>query len=130
MEKSILLSFELDGTKYELVNNRNVLRNAAKKERKLFDDLLKKDEKAMSFIDIIDESENNHIIYKTLFAYALLENNDDMLFDSACDIFEVLWYNLDVDTKKTFAEKLMSLLNNEDFIKGSNRRVATIKMNF
>ena len=130
MEKSILLSFELDGTKYELVNNRNVLRNAAKKERKLFDDLLKKDEKAMSFIDIIDEGENNHIIYKTLFAYALLENNDDMLFEAACDIFEVLWYNLDVDTKKTFAEKLMSLLNNEDFIKGSNRRVATIKMNF
>ncbi|WP_297931163.1 hypothetical protein [uncultured Coprobacter sp.] len=131
MEKSVLFSFEIDGKEYKLANNRNVVRNAAKKEPKLFDSLLKVTEKKeKSFSELFDEGENAVKIMETLFAYAVKEFDDDIPYENACDLFQVLYYNIGDDQKEEFSQKLMSLINNTDFIKGSNQRKANIKITF
>lgn len=132
MNKSILLSFEMDGKFYEVAGNRDVVKRAAEKEPDVFNGLLKikKDKTEKSFAEIIDETDKVQTILKSLFACGLVSGTPETNYGEATDIYEVLWYNLDDESRGQLSDKLMSLLNNTDFIKGSNQRTATIKMKF
>lgn len=139
MNKSILLSFELDGKEYVLANNRDVVRKAAEREPKAFDSLLKdaqsvkakgKSSDNMSFVEMLELSENNNILYRTLFCEALVSGTPNVSREEANDVYEVLYYNIDAEDLVVLNQKLMRLINNTDFIKGSNQRAATVKMKF
>lgn len=132
MNKSILLSFEMDGKFYEVAGNRDVVKRAAEKEPNVFNGLLKrkKDKGDLTFAEIIDENDKVQTILKALFACGLVSGTPNVNYGEAEDIYETLWFNLDDESRAQLSDKMMSLLNNTDFIKGSNQRKATIKMMF
>ena len=131
MKNSILLSFEMEGKEYTLANNREVVKRAAQKEPKVFNDLLKQKKGEKSFAELFEENDKVQLILKTLFSCSLvLGTVDNIEYEEAGDIYEVLWYNLDDESREKLSDKLMGLINNTDFIKGSNQRQTTIKMKF
>lgn len=132
MNKSVLLSFEMEDKAYVVVGNRDVVKRAAEKEPDVFNGLLKrkKGNGDLTFAEIIDENDKVQTILKSLFACGLVSGTPDVNYGEAEDIYETLWFNLDDEDREKLSDKLMSLLNNTDFIKGSNQRKATIKMKF
>lgn len=132
MNKSVLLSFEMEDKAYVVLGNRDVVKRAAEKEPDVFNGLLKrkKDRGDLTFAEIIDENDKVQTILKSLFACGLVSGTPDVNYGEAEDIYETLWFNLDDEDREKLSDKLMSLLNNTNFIKGSNQRKATIKMKF
>lgn len=130
--RPVLFSVEVDGVSYDLANNRNVVKNAAQKEPAAFDSLLKKKSvDTESFADVLKSADVVNIVMETLFAYAIKEYND-MPYEEACNIFEVVYFNIkdDQEQLEAFTNKIMSLIQSTDFIKGSNQRKASVKLKF
>ena len=132
MNKSVLLSFEMEDKAYVVLGNRDVVKRAAEKKPDVFNGLLKrkKGNGDLTFAEIIDENDKVQTILKSLFACGLVSGTPAVNYGEAEDIYETLWFNLDDEDREKLSDKLMSLLNNTDFIKGSNQRKATIKMKF